>query len=57
MKQVLIQGVPDNLHGNFKAACAKKNVSMKETLIAFMKRFGKNERRRRKRIEYHYDEL
>lgn len=49
MKQILIQGVPDNLHGNFKAACARKNVSMKQTLISFMKRFGKYEQRSRRK--------
>lgn len=41
MTQILIQGVDGDIKANFKAACAKRNTTMKEEFIAFMQTYIK----------------
>lgn len=37
-----IWNVPDDVKKEFKIACLKKDVTMKDTIIKFMKRFALN---------------
>lgn len=39
---IFIQGVPEKIKRDFKSACAKRDMTMKKSLILFMKLFPKN---------------
>ena len=39
MKIIITRRIPDELHRNFKVACAKQNISMNKCIIALMKKF------------------
>lgn len=39
--KLLIEGIPDKVKMTFKAACAKRGVSMKAAILKFMKDFSR----------------
>jgi predicted HicB family RNase H-like nuclease len=39
MKSIMVRRIPDNIHHDFKIACAKKDISMNECLIELMKKY------------------
>lgn len=41
--QLLIHKIPTRIKKNFKAACARKNVSMHDAIIAMMRDFARKE--------------
>lgn len=41
VKTMLVEDVPVQVRQDFKAACVRKNKSMKETIIEFMTNFVK----------------
>ncbi len=42
-RTVYVRNVPENLHGFFKAACAKRGVSIQQQIIDLMREYVKKE--------------
>ena len=40
--ELTVWNIPPDVRKKFKLACMKKDVTMRETLINFMKRFARN---------------
>lgn len=36
-----LEGIPPDVKTSFKAACARKKVSMKEAIVAFMRNYSR----------------
>jgi predicted HicB family RNase H-like nuclease len=39
MKIIITRRIPDELHHDFKVACAKQNISMNKCIIELMKKY------------------